>query len=223
MSYIGKIKRVLRSHYHNLKSKTLTLPAGTYYTKYDVAHYTERCGWQQFGVKNASEYEHWWQEACGIVSLQTVTSAIKPEHSPKLTIFEQIQDAISGGAYLDVKKGAETISVGWIHDRLVALAAERQVRGYSAGLTVPAICQSITENKLVIASVYRPFVRFIQEDEPRKKRGGHLVVVKGFVWKDGHCTGLFVEDPYDTEVSSEPIDAQLFEDVYSGSAIVFYS
>ena len=223
MALVRKIKRILRSRYRNLKSKNLALQDGAYHTKYDVIHYTERCGWKQFGAKDEPEYERWWQEACGIVSLQTVTNAIKPEQHTEHTIFEQIQQAIQDGAYLQYNRGTEIVSVGWIHDKLADIAEERQVRGYSANLRLAAICQSIVENKLVIASVYRPFVRFTLKDAPRKKRGGHLVVVKGFIWKNGHCKGLFVEDPYDINGRTEPIEAQLFEDVYSGSAIVFYS
>lgn len=223
MSRIQRVRRVLRSAYTNYRSKFLTLADGTYRTKYDVVHFTERCGWKQFGASSDEDYEHWWQEACGIVSLQTVTNAISPKHSTSDTVFQQIQDATRGGAYLQYEKDTEIVSVGWIHDKLVTIANKRQVRGYSASLSVTSICQAITKDRLVIASVYRPFARFIDKDVPRKKRGGHLVVVTGFVWKDGHCTGLFVEDPYDLSARTEPIEAQLFEDVYSGSAIVFYA
>lgn len=223
MSHIRRIKRVLRGVYANLRSKSLSLPGGTYHTKYDVVHFTERCGWKQFGARNDKDYEHWRQEACGIVSLQTVTNAVHPETLADDTIFEQIQDAINGGAYLQYKKGTETIRVGWIHDKLVDIAVKRGVRGYSASLTIAAICQAITKDRLVIASVYRPFVRFIEKDAPRKKQGGHLVVVKGFSWENGQCTGLFVEDPYDIDERTEAIEATLFEDVYSGSAVVFYA
>lgn len=73
-----------------------------------------------------------------------------------------------------------------------------------------------------MASVYRPFSRFIDENAPRKKAGGHLVVITGFTWKDGRCTGFFVADPYDQKPRKEAVDAALFEDIYSGSAIVLY-
>lgn len=174
---------------------------------------TERCGWKQFGAPDEATYEHWWQEACGIVSLRTIIGAIRP-NDEQSTIFAHITHVIQRGAYLE--------NVGWKHDGLVKLAKERSLKGYAAQLALNAICKEVAANKLVIASVYRPFTRFIDENAERKRRGGHLVVITGFVWENGKCTGLFVEDPYDIEQRKAPIDSRLFEDIYSGAAIALY-
>jgi hypothetical protein len=188
-----------------------------------VPHYTERCGWKLFGAKDDAEYEYWWQEACGIVSLRMVMDALQPANvSSQKAIFSQIQDAIDDGAYLQKSVDGKTVRIGWIHDKLVDIGKHSGLKGYSAKLTVNAICEATLSDKLVIASVYRPFTRFIDEGAQRKKAGGHLVAISGFTWAEGHCTGYFVADPYDKDARNEPIERGLFEDIYSGSAIVFY-
>jgi hypothetical protein len=223
MSLLKRGKRFLASAYSNAVSKHLNLDNGTYQGMFTVPHYSERCGWKQFGAKDDAEYEYWWQEACGIVSLRMIMDALRPANATtQQPIFTQIQNAIDNGAYLQKSVDGKTVRIGWIHDKLVAIAKKSDLKGYSAQLTVNAICQAILSKKLIIASVYRPFTRFIDEGAPRKKAGGHLVVISGFTWSEGHCTGLFVADPYDKGARSEPIDRTLFKDIYSGSAIVFY-
>jgi len=223
MSLFQKGKRFLASTYSNTVAKNLNIDDGVYQNKSAVPHYSERCGWKQFGAKDASEYEYWWQEACGIVSLRMVMDALQPANATtQKTIFSQIQDAIEGGAYLQKSVNGKTVRIGWIHAKLFAIAKQSGLKGYSAQLTINAICQALLSDKLIIASVYRPFTRFIDEGAPRKKAGGHLVVVSGFTWAEGHCTGFFVADPYDEHARNEPIERILFEDIYSGSAIVFY-
>lgn len=223
MTLLTKLQRKILSDYYTYKSKNLRITNGTYSVSYTVPHYSERCGWKQFGAKDESEYEYWWQEACGIVSLRMSMDALRPEKAnQQKTIFSQIQEAIENGAYLQKTVDGKTVRIGWIHSELAKIAKKHGIKGHSAQLTLPAICQAILSDKLVIASVYRPFSRFIDENAPRKKAGGHLVVISGFAWKDGKCTGLFVADPYDTVSRNESIDASLFNDVYSGSAIVFY-
>lgn len=215
MSLVHKAKRVIRSHYSAVLSRKLSLADGTYMTRCPVAHITERCGWKQFGASDEATYERWWQEACGIVSLRTITTALAPNsQSLNMTIYKHINRAVKSGAYLE--------NVGWKHNGLVNLAKRDGLKGYTAQLSLNAICKAIVSDKLIIASVYRPFTRFIDEGAERKNRGGHLVVIRGFTWQNGKCTGLFVEDPYDLEQRKEPIDSQLFEDVYSGAAIVLY-
>lgn len=214
MSLITKAKRVVRSRYSAISTRNFSVTDGVHMTKYPVTHITERCGWRQFGAPDEATYEHWWQEACGIVSLRTIANAIQPPRVTQPTIFAHITHAIKKGAYLE--------NVGWKHNGLTKLAKEYGLKGYALQLSLDAICKEIAANKMVIASVYRPFTRFIDENAERKKRGGHLVVISGFSWKDGKCTGLFVEDPYDIEQRKEPIDSKLFEDVYSGGAIVLY-
>lgn len=223
MSVIHKSKRILRSTYDNVTSRNLKLANGTYMTKYAVPHSSERCGRKEFGAKNEEEYNYWWQEACGIDSLRMITEAIKPTQGSLPTLFEQIQQAIQENAYLQYEKDDQIVRVGWIHDKLIEIANKKQIHGYSANLSANAICKAITINKLVIASIYRPFARFIDENAERKKRGGHLVVIKGFEWNNGQCTGLFVNDPYDLEERLESVDASLFTDIYSGSAITFFA
>jgi hypothetical protein len=97
------------------------------------------------------------------------------------------------------------------------------VQGKSLKISVDAICFALNSGKLVMASVYRPFARFLEEGAERKKAGGHLVVVTGFQWRDGQCIGLFVADPYDLAPRNVAIGTSLFNDVYSGSAIIFYN
>lgn len=224
MTMLTKLQRKTLSAYYTYQSKTLRIDNGVYSVSYNVPHYSERCGWKQFGAKDESEYEYWWQEACGIVSLRMIMDALQPETASKQeTVYSQIMDAIAGGAYLQKVVDGKTIPIGWIHDALANIARKRDIKGYSVQLTLPAICQAILSDKLVMASVYRPFSRFIDENAPRKKAGGHLVVISGFTWKDGKCTGFFVGDPYDTKTRKEPVDASLFEDIYSGSAILFYN
>lgn len=223
MSLFQKGKRLLVSSYSNAVSKNLRVDDGQYQNRYVVPHYSERCGWEQFGAKDQTEYEYWWQEACGIVSLRMIMGALHPANATtQKTIFAQIQGAIHDGAYLQKSVDGKTVRIGWIHDKLVDIAKQTGLRGYSAQLTVNAICQAILSDKLIIASIYRPFTRFIDEGAPRKKAGGHLVVISGFTWGEGRCTGFFVADPYDKDARNEPVDRVLFENIYSDSSIVFY-
>lgn len=223
MQLVERLKRIIISGYYNLLGKNLRINDGGYATTHTVNHQSERCGWQKFGAQNEEEYEYWWQEACGIVSLRMIIEALKPGAiSKQETIFSQIQKSISDGAYLQKNTNGRTIRIGWIHNELARIARSFGLKSYSTRLTIEGICGVIRSNKLVMASIYRPFTRFIDENVPRKKAGGHLAVVTGFTWKNGNCTGLYVADPYDIHSRPKPVDAALFSDVYSGSAIVFY-
>lgn len=105
---------------------------------------------------------------------------------------------------------------------LAKIAKRRKIHARPAQLNVLAICKALSHDQLVMASIYRPVARFIDENAARKKAGGHLVAVYGFTWENGHCTGLYIADPYDTEARDTPIDVELFSDIYSGAAILFY-
>jgi hypothetical protein len=223
MSYYQKVKRQLLSAYYETRGKTTHYADGVYGNK-SVPHYSERCGWKKFGASNEKEYEYWWQEACGIVSLRMILDTLNPESSLRQeSIFEQIQNAINDSAYLQRTIDGKTVRIGWIHAKLVNLARKRGVQGHSLQLSIPGICYAIASDELVMASVYRPFSRFIDENAPRKKAGGHLVVITGFEWHDGRCTGLYVADPYDTTPRKTPIEPSLFDDIYSGSVITFHA
>ena len=217
-----KLTRKIISQYYEARAKLRHFSEGIHSIE-AVPHYSERCGWKAFGAHGEAEYDYWWQEACGIVSLRMILDALNPKSSlEQETIFEQIQNAINNSAYLQKTIDGKTVRVGWIHNKLVELAHTRGVQGRSLKLSVDGICFALSSGKLVMASVYRPFSRFIDENAPRKKAGGHLVVIRGYEWKNGRCTGLFVADPYDKTARNEAIDAALFTDIYSGSAIVFY-
>lgn len=217
-----KITRHISSLYYEVRARLSRFKEETHCIE-SVPHYSERCGWKEFGAHDNAEYEYWWQEACGIVSLRIILDALDPSGATtQKPIFAQIQDAIKQGAYFQKTENSTTVRIGWIHGKLIELGNERNVQGRSLKLSTEGICYALKSGKLVMASVYRPFSRFIDEDVPRKKAGGHLVVIRGYEWKDGRCTGLFVADPYDKTARNKAVDTALFADIYSGSAIVFY-
>lgn len=223
MKSYQKVQRQLLSVYYKARGKAARYTDG-FHGNTNIVHYSERCGWKKFGASDEAEYDYWWQEACGIVSLRMILDALNPKSSLKQeTIFEQIQNAINNSAYLQKTIDGKTVRIGWIHTKLVELARKRGVHGHSLQLSIPGICYAIASGELVMASIYRPFSRFIDENAPRKKAGGHLVVITGFEWHNGRCTGLYVADPYDTTQRKTPIEPSLFEDIYSGSVITFYA
>lgn len=209
-----KIKKETSSLHHKLKSKKLSFKDGSYLI--EVPHYTERCGWKEFGASSEQEYEYWWQRACGMVSLLMIMDGLDPENKRDFQIFDEVQKGIEKGAY------EKRNDIGWIHNGLIKLAKERGIKGRVFKTDLNGIIKALSEKKIVIASTPGPFDRFLKEGKERKTGGGHLVLIKGFQWKNSKCTGIYVNDPYDKEKKKELIEPKLFEEIFSGGAIFFW-
>lgn len=219
---VRKLRRIATSKRQDVLSRRLRFKDGTYFTKYDVVHYTERCGVKGFGAASQDEYEYWWQRACGIVSLRMIIDSMHPrENRTVFNIQQAINEGVHEGAYLTQNENGNRVDIGWTHSGLARIAARSGLHGKSMAANANTICNLINHDNLIIASVSAPFVRFLNEGKEPVRSAGHLVVIKGFEWVGGRCVAVYVEDPYDLGARKDPIDVSLFEKIYTGSIIAF--
>ncbi|MFZ2619922.1 MAG: C39 family peptidase [Alphaproteobacteria bacterium] len=211
-------------------AQSMLIKNGAYYVNFPVVHVSLRPEISpvfgqdvaQFGQAVATR---WSQDGCGIAAMSCAITSIKRIQQPhfRLPSIAQLAEATQ-------QKGGYLKNVGWIHRALIALAQEYGLCAASFIYESPhAICMELLSNKLAIVSVTlyfkggRPYVKPDGQESVRAK-GGHLVVVKGFEWKDGRCTGFYVDDSQhltlaENAESSEFVDIERFTASYSNKAI----
>lgn len=145
--------------------------------------------WQEFGFLSLDDYEFWSWRACGIICLKMIVDSINHK---SYSVRELVEEGIKLGAYIPFDNHGNLIDKGWYYKPLIELARKYSLDGeVFPQLSHKGICEEILKKHFFIASVNPEIIRY---DKTEGNKGGHLVVVHGFVW-DGNCKGFYIHNP----------------------------
>ncbi|MFA6282736.1 MAG: hypothetical protein WC633_01250 [Desulfurivibrionaceae bacterium] len=177
---------------------------------------------RQFGKEVA---DRWSRDGCGIASIKCAITSHKRRTDSNFglpSVATMAEVGVASGGYLN--------NVGWIHRYLVELA--REVGLLSKNVVFEhhlCLCDAVRREQMPIASVTYRFrggeeVVDASGKTRRLGKGGHLVVITGFVWKGGRCDGFLIDDPQDLVLVDDDCSTQIvsvgdFEKSYSKKAI----
>lgn len=147
--------------------------------------------WEEFGFLTQEEYEFWCWRACGIACIKMVIETVS---IVEIKINNLVKKVLDLGGYIIYNKNGQFVDKGWYYKPLINLAKEYNLKGKSFSyLTVQNICVEILKNHFVIASVDPNIIRY-DKKEFTDKKGGHLVLIFGFKWKNKGCVGFYLHN-----------------------------
>lgn len=150
--------------------------------------------WVDYGATSPAEYAHWARRSCGVVCIKMAVEALLGE--PPSTVMDWVQAGLAIDGYLTrlrADRPNERVELGWKHDALVQLAADRGLdAARTEGLTLANVSAHIRADRLLVASVSSE----LGEDGPVTRRSGHLVLVHGVeVDEAGEPLAVIVHNP----------------------------
>jgi hypothetical protein len=177
--------------------------------------------WAEYGAADPAEYAHWARRSCGVVCVKMAVEALIGD-SPR-SVIEWIQAGLAIDGYLTrlrADRPGERIELGWKHDALVQLAADRGVEaGRVEGLTLADVAAHIQADRLLIASVTSE----LGEDDPLTRNSGHLVLIYGVELDEaGEVTSVILHNPSGRTTPLQAgarLPADRFSQGFSGRAI----
>jgi len=178
--------------------------------------------WAEYGAADPAEYAHWARRSCGVVCVKMAVEALTGEIPHSVIGWVQAGLAIDGYlTQLRADRPGERIELGWKHDALVQLAAERDIEaGRAEGLTLADVAAHIRADHLLIASVTSE----LGEDGPLSRNSGHLVMIYGVELTEvGEVTGVILHNPSGRTPPLQAgarIPANRFRQGFSGRAII---
>jgi len=112
-----------------------------------------------------------------------------------------------------IKKKYYNDSVGWLHTGLVQMAKDFGLQSSTTKFSRPEkLLDELKNNRLLVASVSYGF--------DQKKKGGHLIVVRGVSFKDGKLQKVYFNDPSSFGQTHNEIDGESFLKSWSGNVII---
>lgn len=224
-------KKILVWFNHKISTKSFeNLKDGDYFLKYKIPYfcqfasrdkvkdyiYPEYSGsqpkndpkWKDFGAKTKEDYAYWTMNSCGAVALRMVLESVGKHYRNNMEI---INEGLEIGAFDD--------KPGWLHSGLIKMASKYNLKGKSATLSINGLCAEIFKNSFIIASVSP----LLGEKDTPITRFGHLVLAKGFRWKDGKCEGLYINNPSGRELNLQEnafIPVERFKEGFTGRVII---
>lgn len=147
--------------------------------------------WRRFGADDPSEYAFWAPRVCALACLQMAMMTHNSQPPP--TMWQLVQEGLEVGGYRLHDEDGRWIDEGWYFPAQMTLAERYglQMQGYSYQSPL-AICPHIREGRLVAVAVSPE----LGERKPQTNRyGGHLVLVIGFRWANGHPVAYQVHNP----------------------------
>ena len=162
--------------------------------------------WQEFGFSKPEEYEFWSWRACAIICLKMI---IDTTSSRNESVKELIEEGVRLGGYISHDKNNKLVDKDWYYKPLVDLAKKYHLDGkLHSSLSVQNICKEIINKHFVIASVNPEVIRYDKTESD--SIGGHVILIHGFKWQDGKCTGFYLHNPSgkseETRIAFIPID-----------------
>lgn len=174
--------------------------------------------WAASGAETAQEYAYWVDRACGVACLKMCVEAA---NGPIRPLVEWARLGLERGGYL-IRQNPDGSAqeVGWVHDRLAAMAQENGVPAEAHPASVADIMAYLRRGRMVIASV-----SYEAGDDRLSitRQGGHLVVVVAAECVNGHLRALYVNNPSGrrTELQTGArLSLERFEAGFSGRIIV---
>ena len=166
------------------------------------------------GFESLGEGKKWSDNICGLACLKMIIKRFFPKSDVNLS------DLLKQG----LKLGAYQEDSGWIHQGLINIAKYWGLLGKREKFfsNLEKIAEQLLLGNLVVVSVTPGF-----EVEGNYSRGGHLVVVAGFVAKNNKVEKLIIHHPSswkDYNWQNHEVDRKIFlKATYKdGNMIVFY-
>lgn len=188
-----------------------------------IPFYTQRVTPENFaseGYPTLEEGLNWACRSCGIASVRMVIDGIRAlrGQEPCPCQGEILRRGLTMDAYQP--------GVGWIHQGLVQLAAEYGVAGMALrGKTMEDLHGELAGGRPCIVSVSPRFSGGEpREDGTPQPTGGHLVVLLGYLEREGALSGFLAHHPSCFAEYNWPeyrVNAERFGASFSGNCIVF--
>lgn len=190
---------------------------------YPIPFYTQMADFNDNdlqGFKNKEEAEYWQSRGCGIASLKMIIDGFNR--------FRNMSDCLPYGSliYKGDNDGAHC-DAGWIHRGLVDLAKYYDIQGETHRNSSAEDVQSEVENnRPCIVSVTPGFSGGKTDENGNvRRKGGHLIVVKGVVKENGVLTGFIVNHPSSflpLNYESYFVSVEDFRNSFSGAFMSFW-
>lgn len=147
--------------------------------------------WPTFGAPDPDTYQFWAHRVCALACIKMAHEAAHPDRVQP-TLWELVEAGLGFDGYRAYDRAGRLVDEGWFYPALIQLGERYGLtvtgRGY---VGIATICQLMREGWLVAPSVTPE----LGEDGPLREYGGHMVLVYGFRWSQGHCTHLLLHNP----------------------------
>ena len=177
--------------------------------------------WQEFGFDSASEYAFWAPRLCGLVCMRMILGGYG--ESLDKTIAELTARGVELGGYEISDRAGRFVDKGWFYRPLLELVGEYGVEGrLIGGATIDTVCAEVLLRHPVVASVHPGVIRGDLDALPSDTSGGHLVVVIGFRWSDGRCSGIYLHNPSGRSRDTQErvfVSAERFTEAFAGRGL----
>lgn len=212
---LGRIRKKIRKYsglHINVRNYLLfkKLPTGVYFVANNVKYYCQFASpeltkdilekrietrddprWQEFGFEKTEEYEFWSWRACGIVCMKMIIETLC---NIDKSVKDLLDEGIMLGGYVAYDKDGKLVDKGWYYNALIKLAEKYHLSGESFSyLSIDHICKEILNKHFVVASVDPGLIRYDKVES--NFTGGHVVLVHGFKWENGKCSGFYIHNP----------------------------
>ena len=179
--------------------------------------------WISSGAMSAQEYQQWSKNICAIACLKMVADNLGLI-SREMKSVDFAKKATKYGVYNNEENREEIKGIFWRPFQEL-LIREYGIKSYfTEHLTIKKISDSLCNNKIVFLSV-SPFFHHRLNKAKLTKRIGHVILVHGFISKNGIIKGFFVKDPGGwAENNSQEcfVDTKILLSSYSGRAFIIY-
>jgi hypothetical protein len=156
--------------------------------------------WHAHGGADLGSAAEWSDRACGMAALRMILTA---RHQPVPSLTELVKMGVTRGAYTEH---------GWLHADLAELATS---------LGVPAQAETVPAARLPGRLDQAPLIASVTCEFPADgRRGGHLVVLRGY--EPGHHDPLILfRDPSAWGQDHDRVRLSRLAQSYSGRCITF--
>lgn len=213
-----KIKKYIRPSYfvfYNTASQVLalfTLKNQEYLCSYKINYYSqwesrnlnksielhtikakEDPLWEKSGAINKDEYQQWSKNICAVACFKMVSDNFGfKSRELKSIIFAK--ESAKYGAYKYKGDEKEIEGIFWKPFQKFILE-KYNIKSYTIKcLTTLKISRLLLDNQIVFLSV-SPFIHRNANGAKLAKRGGHIILVHGFISEHGIIQGFFIKDP----------------------------
>jgi Peptidase_C39 like family len=186
----------------------------------NIPFYTQRVtSFSEQGFLSQEDAEYWQSRGCGIACLKMVLDGLRGDcwQQPTPAYGVLLRECLEAGGFCEK---------GWIHSKLIAVAARYGVAGKSLRKrTVSDLRKELDRNRPCIVSVTVKFAGGqLDRNNQVRVRGGHLAVAIGYELTDNQVTGILVNHPsanekYDWERRLIPLSD--FEASFAGNFMSF--
>ncbi len=180
--------------------------------------------WENSGAVSKEEYQHWSENICAITCFKMVSDNfwLISKNVKSISLAKQSAEY---GAYTYKEKEQVIEGIFWKPFQKFILE-KYNIESYMIKcLTIPKMSRLLLDNQIVFLSV-SPFFHRSTNGAKLIKRAGHIILVHGFISKNGIIQGFFIKDPGAwTENNSQEcfVSTKKLLSNYSGRAFIMNS